>query len=122
MNDESINDLEFDFGSNTDKKANDQPKRTRKKISEQETSDGVNAPEKELDFEVRLKRLETIVTDMENGKLSLEESIKHFEEGTKLANYCTTKLAETEKKVEILLDKDKKVWETFQQSSDGNPK
>lgn len=54
-------------------------------------------------FEEALAALETIVREMESGQLSLAASMKKFEEGTKLANFCTARLAETEKKVELLL-------------------
>jgi len=40
--------------------------------------------EKKIDFEQSLERLETLVEEMESGELSLEEMIKHFEEGSKL--------------------------------------
>ena len=39
-------------------------------------------------FEEALERLEAIVKKLESGDLTLEESLKSFEEGTKLANFC----------------------------------
>ena len=54
-------------------------------------------------FEQSLKQLETIVAQMERGDISLEESVKLFEEGTKLAEQCKQQLAEAEGKVEILI-------------------
>lgn len=54
-------------------------------------------------FEESLKKLEAIVTQMERGDVTLEESIKLFEEGTKLAEQCKQQLAEAEGKVEILI-------------------
>jgi exodeoxyribonuclease VII small subunit len=56
----------------------------------------------ELKFDRALERLEKIVEAMEAGDLSLEESLKKYEEGVKLAGYCQKKLGEVEKKVEIL--------------------
>ncbi len=53
-------------------------------------------------FEQALKRLEQIVDSLEGGALSLEESLKVFEEGIKLARLCARKLEEAERKVEIL--------------------
>lgn len=53
-------------------------------------------------FEQALKRLEQIVDSLEGGTLSLEESLKVFEEGVKLARLCTKRLEEAERKVEIL--------------------
>ena len=43
---------------------------------------------KELTYEQAYKRLEEIVEKLENGSVPLEESMKLFEEGTKLANFC----------------------------------
>lgn len=54
-------------------------------------------------FEQSLKQLETIVAQMERGDVSLEDSVKLFEEGTKLAEQCKQQLAEAEGKVEILI-------------------
>jgi len=54
-------------------------------------------------FEQSLKQLENIVAQMERGDISLEESIKLFEEGTRLAEQCKQQLAEAEGKVEILI-------------------
>jgi len=54
-------------------------------------------------FEEALGRLEDIVRKMEAGDMSLEESVKAFEEGIKLARVCSRKLDEAERRVEILL-------------------
>ena len=54
-------------------------------------------------FEEALQKLETIVTQMEEGDLPLEEALKAFEEGVRLAKFCTTKLDEAERKVEKLI-------------------
>jgi exodeoxyribonuclease VII small subunit len=54
-------------------------------------------------FEDSLKKLEAIVTQMERGDVTLEDSVKLFEEGTKLAEQCKQQLAEAEGKVEILI-------------------
>lgn len=54
-------------------------------------------------FETALKKLEEIVEKLESGVLSLEDSLKAFEEGVKLSGYCSLKLNEAEKKVELLL-------------------
>jgi exodeoxyribonuclease VII small subunit len=54
-------------------------------------------------FEQSLKQLEAIVAQMERGDVSLEESVKLFEEGAKLAEQCKQQLAEAEGKVEILI-------------------
>ncbi len=57
---------------------------------------------KELKFEQALCKLENIVKEMEEGSVSLDESMELFEEGVKLAKFCSVKLREVEKKVEIL--------------------
>ena len=62
--------------------------------------------EKTVDFEKSLERLETIVDEMEGGELSLEQMIKHFEEGSKLVTLCSKKLTEVEQKIEKLVKKD----------------
>ena len=54
-------------------------------------------------FEIALKKLEEVVRRLEGGELSLDDSLKAFEEGVKYAALCGKKLNEAEKKVEILL-------------------
>ena len=58
-----------------------------------------------LTFEKALEQLEKIVEDMESGALSLEQSLKQFEEGMQLSQYCARKLDETEKKISLILEK-----------------
>lgn len=55
-------------------------------------------------FEKAMKRLEQIVQELESGDLSLEKSVKKFEEGVKLSKFCSEKLDETEKRVTILME------------------
>lgn len=57
----------------------------------------------EKKFEDAMKRLEHIVEDLESGELPLEESLKVFEEGMKLLSFCSDKLEEVEKRVEVLI-------------------
>ncbi len=57
-------------------------------------------------FEAALSRLEEIARELEDGELSLENSLKRFDEGIKLADFCNKKLTEAKTKVEILLKKD----------------
>ncbi|HEX3438068.1 MAG TPA: exodeoxyribonuclease VII small subunit [Pseudacidobacterium sp.] len=54
-------------------------------------------------FEESLKRLEKIVEQLERGDLPLEESIKLFEEGTRLSAECKDHLEQAEGKVQILM-------------------
>lgn len=58
---------------------------------------------KELTYEQAYKRLGEIVEKLENGSVPLEESMKLFEEGTKLANFCNTKLNAAEQKFTQLI-------------------
>jgi exodeoxyribonuclease VII small subunit len=54
-------------------------------------------------FESAMKQLEQIAQELEAGELSLELSMKKFEEGIQLSRFCTKKLDETERRVTILL-------------------
>ncbi len=60
---------------------------------------------KQPDFETALVELETLVESLEQGDISLEESLKLFERGVALTRSCQTSLKEAEQKVQILLDK-----------------
>lgn len=50
-------------------------------------------------FETKLKKLQEIVAKLENGTESLEESLKLFEEGTKVAKFCHDVLDSAEQKI-----------------------
>lgn len=54
-------------------------------------------------FEDALSRLEEIVHKLEGGDLTLEDSLKAFEEGIKLSRLCSQKLEAAQKKIEALL-------------------
>ncbi len=56
----------------------------------------------EIKFEKALERLEKIVEELEDGNVSLEDSLKKYEEGVKLSAVCQQRLAQAEKKIEIL--------------------
>jgi len=56
-----------------------------------------------LKFEASLTRLEELVRTLEQGDLSLEESLRVFEEGVRLSKNCAKMLNDAEKKVEILI-------------------
>jgi len=57
----------------------------------------------EKKFEEAMKRLENIVESLERGDLSLEESLKSFDEGMRLLQFCSKKLEEAEQKVSVLI-------------------
>ncbi len=58
-----------------------------------------------LTFEESLSELDTIVHNLEQGELSLEESMALFERGLSLSQISQTKLQAAEQKVKILLEK-----------------
>jgi exodeoxyribonuclease VII small subunit len=60
-------------------------------------------PSETMSFEAALERLEGIVRQLETGEMPLEESVKVFEEGMRLRNFCQKRLDEVEKKLEVLL-------------------
>ena len=66
---------------------------------------------KEPSFEEALDNLEKIVEELEEGNLSLEETLKKFEEGVKLSRLCEKKLKAAKKKVS-----------SFTRDEDGNLK
>jgi exodeoxyribonuclease VII small subunit len=71
--------------------------------SKHPTTDENRAPAS--DFERSLAELEAIVDKLEQGELSLDESLKHFERGVQLTRACQAALKQAEQKVEILMRK-----------------
>lgn len=59
---------------------------------------------KKQSFEQAMSRLEEIVTLLERGECDLDESLKLFEEGAKLARFCNEMLDKAEQKVSLLLN------------------
>ncbi|HEU5162514.1 MAG TPA: exodeoxyribonuclease VII small subunit, partial [Thermoanaerobaculia bacterium] len=55
------------------------------------------------DFEKAFQQLEKIVQRLEGEELSLDESLKLFEEGIRLSRFCHQKLELVEKKIELIL-------------------
>jgi exodeoxyribonuclease VII small subunit len=53
-------------------------------------------------FEEALERLETIAKRLENGDVTLDDSLKIFEEGMKLIDFCNSRLNDAQKKIEKL--------------------
>ncbi len=54
-------------------------------------------------FEKAIEELERIVERLEDAELPLDDALNLFEEGIKLSRFCSDKLDEAEKKVELLL-------------------
>jgi exodeoxyribonuclease VII small subunit len=61
------------------------------------------AAEPTADFERSLAELEAIVDKLEDGDLSLDDSLRHFERGVQLTRSCQSALKQAEQKVEMLL-------------------
>lgn len=65
----------------------------------------------EMKFEEALKKLEKIVEELESGKLSLDDSLKKYEEGVRLSRFCHKTLQTAQKKIQVLSKKGEG-WET----------
>lgn len=59
----------------------------------------------EIKFEEALKKLEKIVDELESGKLTLDDSLKKYEEGVKLSRFCHKSLQAAQKKIQVLTKK-----------------
>ena len=64
---------------------------------------------KEINIELSLQRLESIVSNMESGETSLEKSLSLFEEGMDLVNQCQNHLRKAEQRVENLITDSKDI-------------
>ena len=73
---------------------------------------------KELKFEQGLKTLEELVTQLDDGDLSLEESISYYEIGVKLKSHCEKLLKTAELKILKVSDKEKIVTEELRAIDD----
>jgi exodeoxyribonuclease VII small subunit len=65
--------------------------------------------EQDLSFEEALLKLEEIVTNLETGSLTLDESLSKFESGITLSRLCNKKLKNAKQKVEKLIEKNNTV-------------
>lgn len=65
----------------------------------------------EINFEEAMKKLEQITAELEKGDLSLDESVKKFEEGIKLSKECNKILENSEKRINILINNDGNITE-----------
>ena len=57
-----------------------------------------------MDFEKKIKDLESIVEKLGSGDLSLQDSLKFFEKGVRLSRECSEQLNKSEEKVQQLID------------------
>lgn len=62
--------------------------------------------QKNLKFEQALSKLEAMIQKLEDGNLPLDESLKVFEEGMVLVQFCEQKLSEAEGTIEMIMKKD----------------
>lgn len=61
----------------------------------------------EIKFEKAMKRLESIVDELEKGEMDIDKSLEAFEEGIKMSRLCSKKLNEAERKIEQLTKNEK---------------
>jgi len=59
---------------------------------------------KERSFEEALERIEKITEKLEDGNLSLKESIENFKEGAELLKFCNKELKEAEMSIQKIID------------------
>lgn len=71
-------------------------------------------------FEDKIKELEQIAQELENGELNLDDSMKKFEEGMKISKECTKILDEAEKKITILIEDNGNLQEQEYETQDEN--
>jgi exodeoxyribonuclease VII small subunit len=57
----------------------------------------------QMSFEEALRELETIVRQLEEGKINLEEAISSYEQGVRLKSYCETKLRDARTRVDQII-------------------
>jgi exodeoxyribonuclease VII small subunit len=81
-------------------------------MKRKETEPEEAAANEGLSFEQMMERLEKLVSHMERGDLSLEESIRSFEEGVKLVKQCTAVLGQAEKRIQRLTEEGAGLAET----------
>ncbi len=80
------------------------------------------AKDKSYPFEASLAKLESLVEQMESGDLSLDDSLKIFEQGIKLTRECQQALADAEQKVSLLMEKNgvQETADFFEESGTNN--
>ena len=64
----------------------------------------MSAKKEEKNFEELLDKLEEITSKLEKEQLSLDDSVKLFEEGMKISKECNSKLEDAQKRITILTD------------------
>ena len=65
----------------------------------------------ELNFEELIEKLEDITNKLEKEQLSLDDSVKLFEEGMRISKECNTKLEDAEKRITVLINDNDEIKE-----------
>lgn len=75
----------------------------------------------QMSFEEALRELETIVRQLEEGKINLEEAIASYEQGVRLKSYCETKLRDARTRVDqiVLTTNGQLATQPFEKLSEG---
>lgn len=77
---------------------------------------------KTIDFESALAELEALVSKMEAGDLSLEDSLEAFEQGVKLTRECQAQLSRAEQRVKKLIEENGRLEVVdFEEAEDDDP-
>ncbi|HHU33257.1 MAG TPA: exodeoxyribonuclease VII small subunit [Clostridia bacterium] len=63
-----------------------------------------------MSFEEAINKLEGIVQSLETGNISLDESLRLFQEGVQLIDFCQKKLTMAEQKVSVLVQKNEEIF------------
>ncbi len=71
----------------------------------------MSTKKEDLNFEQLMEKLEDITNKLEKEQLSLDDSVKLFEEGIELSKKCNSKLEEAEKKITILINDNNEIKE-----------
>lgn len=66
---------------------------------------------KELNFEELIEKLEDITNKLEKEQLSLDDSVKLFEECMRISKECNTKLEDAEKRITVLINDNDEIKE-----------
>lgn len=82
---------------------------------------GKNMSKVEKSFEEALDELEKIVSKLERGELSLDESIDFFQKGIELSKFCNKCLNEVEKRITMLIEDEKGALKEENFENDGLP-
>lgn len=75
-------------------------------MKEQEAKLNAEAQQAELNFEEAMNQLEDIVSQLERGDVPLEKAIDLFQQGMRLSQICGQKLAQVERKIEMIVEED----------------